>query len=363
MGDRVSDFVLDTLIAFFMPLVTMYHGVTECRFLNTTRENGTRIEQAADLLLAPFQYAFCGETASPLPDGSWRFERRFTYGDHFWESSCAAWTLMPPATLLGAGLKGLAFLSEETRSAYASMQAPQPLRPHTAWYKELGIAPGGIGSETLIPQGYRRRPGDERHLEPEKRALQEVGALLDRAGIPWWVDCGTCLGAMRYGGVIPWDFDIDVAVLLPDFDNVRSALSSLDRKRYLLQDWSSREHPKSYFKLFIREANRHIDIYHFRVDPARKMLNYLLSLENHTFLPESWRERERRFVVDQPIERVFPLKRGTLDGVPVFVPGKTEEYLSQFYGPNLAPAKIYNPETLRYEKDESHPYWRTAYVH
>jgi lipopolysaccharide cholinephosphotransferase len=37
------------------------------------------------------------------------------------------------------------------------------------------------------------------------------------AGLRYWISAGTALGAVRHGGLIPWDDDGDVYVLEPDF--------------------------------------------------------------------------------------------------------------------------------------------------
>lgn len=221
----------------------------------------------------------------------------------------------------------------------------------------------GDAKEKLIAQGYKRRPGDEMTLFFEKEALKDISAILTNAQIPWWVDCGTCLGAYRYSGVIPWDGDIDIAVLAPDFANVQHALNQLDPKKYIVQDWSSRERPDSYMKVYVRKTGTLIDIYHFDIDLEKRQIAYILALESNLFFPEWWKVRERRFKVPVAFETVFPLKKAQFDGIEVFVPNNVEKYLQRYYGENLDPAKIYDPIADRYEKDLSHPYWQRVYAH
>ena len=49
----------------------------------------------------------------------------------------------------------------------------------------------------------------ERHL---RSVLAAAKRMLDGAGIAYWLDAGTLLGAWRAGGVIPWDLDVDLGV-------------------------------------------------------------------------------------------------------------------------------------------------------
>jgi len=86
-------------------------------------------------------------------------------------------------------------------------------------------------------------------------------------------------------------------------------------------------------------------------------------MENNIFFFEWWKIRERRFKKPVAISHVFPLKKASFDGVEVFVPHDTVSFLQRYYGENLDPAKILNPKTNRFEKDLSHPYWQSAYVH
>lgn len=62
-------------------------------------------------------------------------------------------------------------------------------------------------------------PGDAlRRLQlVELDLLVEIRRVCDELGLTWFVDGGTCLGAVRHGGFIPWDDDIDVALPLDDY--------------------------------------------------------------------------------------------------------------------------------------------------
>ena len=92
------------------------------------------------------------------------------------------------------------------------------------------------------------------------------------------------------------------------------------------------------------------------------MISSIVSNIDCVFLPESWKIRERRFAIDTPFDVVFPLKKAEFDGIEVFVPAKTKEYLQLRYGENIEPVKLFNEKSGQYEKDLSHPYWQRSYV-
>lgn len=353
-------------VKFGMPLVYGYHLICGSLFFNTSATDATGLENAANLALAPMQYLFEGKLAIPEEDG-YKFVRRFDYSDHFFVKTACAWSSLPLTLPVGAALKACALLSPDARERnermLASIQSPI-VHSHLEEYREMGLEiEDWRDAPWATHPKYKRRAESNHKLHDDIEALSAIVEILKQEEIPFWIDCGTCLGAYRYGGVIPWDWDIDIAVLSPDFENIKHALTALDPEKYVVQDWSGRDRPETYLKVYVKSSKNLIDLYHFGIDAEKKELYTILSNEFNIFLPESWRIRELRYTTPMPFSRVFPLKRALFEGIEVPVPGEIEEYLQTFYGDNLAPARIYNEVTQQYEKDPSHPYWDLPCVH
>lgn len=56
-------------------------------------------------------------------------------------------------------------------------------------------------------------------------ALCELKRVCDKHGIKFYLLAGTTLGAVRHGGMIPWDDDIDVGFLPEELDKLKAVLA------------------------------------------------------------------------------------------------------------------------------------------
>ena len=55
--------------------------------------------------------------------------------------------------------------------------------------------------------------------------LRKVTTILERHEIPYWINFGTLLGAVRHGGFIPWDDDLDISILRDDRERMLEILA------------------------------------------------------------------------------------------------------------------------------------------
>lgn len=349
-----------------MPLVTAYHLLTGNLFLNTSFTEAEGVEKWGNWALSPLQYLCAGELVSY--DGSqYIFELHFDYQHHLLLKTAGSLIGLPFALTLGPLLKGMAYLDPDVQNRHkAILQSRKtcPPIPSSDFYSQWGIPETHTAYEEKMPsRGYPRNPEDFRYLSEEKKVLKKIIDLFEANGLIFWADCGTCLGVYRYGGAIPWDMDIDLAILQPDFDRAIKILQALPPEDCRVLDWSSRLHPKTLIRIYVQKTREFIDIYHFAINAERQTIQSILSHKDNMFLPQFWKTRESRFTVETPFSVVFPLKMGEFDGIEIPVPQQTEYYLQQRYGEGLSPVKVYDEKSRTYVKDPSHPYWQRTYAH
>ena len=64
---------------------------------------------------------------------------------------------------------------------------------------------------------------------------QKIIDVCQRNGLQCWIDAGTLLGAVREGGFIPWDDDIDLIMLRKDYDKLVKIANEEFRSPYFFQ--------------------------------------------------------------------------------------------------------------------------------
>ncbi|HSX12704.1 MAG TPA: LicD family protein [Rhabdochlamydiaceae bacterium] len=352
------------------PFICLYHFVITNPFLNIAADDASGLEKIANFALAPIHYILDGKKAVPIEESDklvYRLEPEFNYSSHFFFRSTAAVTALPFSLAAGLPLKVLSYLFPETRTHHERIVhalTSYPFISNLDLYRQMGIELGDFEKAEMIDKPkHKRRPEAENHLKEERKTFAAIVSILNKYKIPFWLDCGTCLGAYRYGACIPWDIDYDIGTLEPDFQNIFNVLNrELDPSVCTVFDFSGREKPNTYIRVLVKPTGTMLDIYSFDIDPGKKLFSEILSAEFNIFLSEKFKLCEKRFTKPMPFDYIFPLKKAVFEGIEVPVPNKIVPYLQTFYGENLEPVKIYNEITSEYEKDLSHPYWKLAGV-
>ena len=58
--------------------------------------------------------------------------------------------------------------------------------------------------------------------------MKKIHTYLEKKHIPYYMIAGSVLGAVRHGGFIPWDDDIDIGLLRPDYEKFLTVCEDFD---------------------------------------------------------------------------------------------------------------------------------------
>ncbi len=126
--------------------------------------------------------------------------------------------------------------------------------------------------------------------------LIELDRICKKWDIPYFLSGGTLIGAIRHGGYIPWDDDIDVGMLREHYDRFQEACRQDLDPAYMLHNWNDDPYsPHGFFKLKIRgthypeglAANSkmndsiYIDIFPYDNTPTGKLQRKKQAAENY----------------------------------------------------------------------------------
>lgn len=104
--------------------------------------------------------------------------------------------------------------------------------------------------ERFNPEGSLLRKQQHRMTE----LLLAVDRVCRRHNISYWLSSGTLLGAVRHGGYIPWDDDLDIEMLRPDYERLLQVLPDELPEGMVLQ---TDETDPGYFFMFAKVRDTH----------------------------------------------------------------------------------------------------------
>lgn len=103
---------------------------------------------------------------------------------------------------------------------------------------------------------------DEKIMQLEKmHVLQikislEIKRICEKHNISYFIMAGTVLGAVRHGGFIPWDDDMDIGMLREEYNKFLKVCETELGEEFFLQTWDTDpEFPFSYAKVRLKSTN------------------------------------------------------------------------------------------------------------
>lgn len=97
--------------------------------------------------------------------------------------------------------------------------------------------------------------------------LSEVDRICKKHNIRYFADWGTFLGAVRHGGFVPWDDDLDICMLRDDYQHFRQVCDEELPSNYCIHDY---ERHKGHWLFLSRVVNNE----HIRFDDEHLLNNY-----------------------------------------------------------------------------------------
>nr|CAD7404016.1 unnamed protein product [Timema cristinae] len=253
-------------------------------------------------------------------------------------------------------------LFETTHAQWKVRQAEQGRRRHmyqTLGFKKVVLEKGAVewyGCTRETPRCFGTVTNDMPQylwegkwtppccLEGLRRTARHVFDQLEAAGVRYWLEGGSLLGAMRMGDILPWDYDIDVGIYRDDIPlcswlNQARSQPVIDDKGFV---WE-KANEGDFYRVQFSQVNRlHVDLFPFYK-------------KNSTMTKDTWfvtHKQDKEF----PEHFLRPISSIDFIGRKVSAPNNIRDFLELKFGKGAIENPEYpDPEQLEFTHKEKVP--------
>ena len=168
--------------------------------------------------------------------------------------------------------------------------------------------------------------------------LNEIDRICEKHGIRYFADWGSILGAVRHGGYVPWDDDLDICMLRDDYVRFREVAPAELPERFEIQDYASKEDHWLMLSRVVSEHSISFDEEHLAKYHNFPYISVVDIFVQDYLYKDTELERERC----REVKELLAVADGTVEGSisPEVVALKAEEYEKK-YGVHLPRLKSY----------------------
>jgi phosphorylcholine metabolism protein LicD len=161
------------------------------------------------------------------------------------------------------------------------------------------------------------------HIWKLKLLFKKLITIFNNNNIEYWLDGGTLLGYYRYKGIIPWDDDIDIAILNNNITKIENLKDILYNNNIRLKKNKTNVYYQVDFLNDIIDENItnaiHIDIFLFE-----KKDNKYFNTDNRFIIND---DEKCNYIYDE--NNLFPLIKSEFYNIPIYIPNNVDNILSQ----------------------------------
>ena len=129
-------------------------------------------------------------------------------------------------------------------------------------------------------------------VEQNRRNLLDIKDIFDKHGLTFWLFCGAFLGIYRGGDLIEYDHDLDLAVMMEDWDNYEKCMHDIE----VIGFRNIPTHPDA---KALKRGDAGIDFFFFKEDWSNRVWHHYNKILTEDFMNYNciyWRGRYFRIL-------------------------------------------------------------------